>query len=405
MKYTELVKVLKKEKVHLFIFIEMILFLYSGIIADIHSSLNIIKYIPDIVFFIFIIYLIFNKGFIKKKEFDVPLKIGIVFILFSCMSIFWSDFNIIQTFKELRFYFISFFMYYIYINYLRKEDFDIIVKIMYISQFINLLLVLFQYFVLKLHPDFCNGIFGFKEYDNAVQGIFCLGISIISIIYFIEGKWSAFKSFTMLVVTCAVCAFSEIKAYYVLLLGLVFLIIMLKFTQRSYRKKLIKIIVMLLIVLVIGFILLMQIFPENVKFFFNIKDYIDYENYGSIVGGGMGRLNVFSYINVNVFDNNPLRILFGNGIGYTLENNVYTSGKIYASLGLIGFTIFITFFISLLVKILKRGLFKSSESFVSFTFIFAIIASIMLWNCIFTKACYFTFLLMSVYNLKEGGGN
>lgn len=399
----EIKKINIEQIIKYFFIAELFIFLSSGILTSVFPRLSFYKYFSDILFVIFIPFYILKKGYKKRNNISSKkLYIFIIFSLFvfvSGVSFFWSNYNLLSTILEFRFYIIALVMFYLYSFHLDISILSFFLHKVHYIQIINLVLVLYQYLVMKLHPDFCNGIFGFIEYNNAIQGIFCTGLSIIAIVYFISNKWDLKKSFGLLLLNCSICAFSEIKAYFILLIVIFLISIFIGIYLKRLNKKFITMILWGGAVFIVGIILLSIIMPENLKFMFNVPNYINYEVYGA--GDGAGRLNIYNYINDNIFKNSLLRLFFGMGIGNVSNQFVYTSGKVFSNTGLLGTVLLFSMFISIFYQLFINRNQLNANELTSIVFSIILLISIFLWNCIFTSSSYFIFLLLSLINLEE----
>lgn len=72
-----------------------------------------------------------------------------------------------------------------------------------------------------------------------MQGMFCSIISAIAMVYYIDKKWSKFKMIYALGTSCVICAFSEIKAFYILIITLFVIVFLFRCNNSKLRKKLV----------------------------------------------------------------------------------------------------------------------------------------------------------------------
>ena len=86
--------------------------------------------------------------------------------------------------------------------------------------------------------------------------------------------------------------------------------------------------------LLVAYKVLELVFPANLQTFFNLSQYILYEQYGA--RGGAGRLTTISYIYNTVFKRNMWNTLIGSGLGGVATEYAYTIGKLFVSFGVIG---------------------------------------------------------------------
>lgn len=251
---------------------------------------------------------------------------------------------------------------------------------------------------MKLHPDFCNGIFGFTTYNNALQGIFCLIISVIAIVYFLDRKWSKVKTIYAVGTSCLICVFSEIKAYYVLLVMAFLVAILFRTSNKKAKKRILKLIFIGIILLLVAYKVLAIVFLANLQTFFNLSHYILYEQYGA--HGGAGRLTTIPYIYNTVFNRNIWNTLIGSGLGGVATEYAYTIGKLFVSFGAIGLTLFLIWLIYICLKYWRSAK-TNFQNLILIIMAIMIAITIFVWNALFTQAAFLIFWIMGACGLGE----
>lgn len=365
--------------------------LFWGIAYSYYPQIAFLSYFPDLLNVVLIVCAFDRIKHGIKSEYLWM----ILFIMYVSLSILWGDMNWYYVISSFRRYATSFIIYYVASEYMitkyLKKGLDLIL----IALGINVFVTGYQNLVLKLHPDFCNGIFGYKTYDNAMQGIFCLLISIIAMVYFIDKKWSKYKMIYVIGSSCIVCAFAEIKAFYVLILVAFLVAFFFRCTNRQVIKNIFKFAAIGCVFLVIAYKVLERIFPANLSIFFDLSWYILYEQYGA--RGGAGRLTSISYIYKQVFKYNGLETLIGKGLGAVANEYAYTIGKLFVSFGVIGLLLFVGWILRLAIRRIKT-LKYSSESLISFITLVMIVITLFVWNALFTQAVFFVFWILGIHN-------
>ena len=238
-------------------------------------------------------------------------------------------------------------MYYLCKYYLTEKNYRHIIDMIYLIHIINLFLVIWQFFVLKVSVDFCNGVFGFTEYSNAGQGIFCLAVSIVSIVNYIDGNNNKYINLVMLGISFIVCAIAEIKIYFVVIIICLLVIFIARCENYKKRKKIITMIFIGLLLIFIAYKILREYMPDNLYAFLSITNYIKYEQRTNYAG----RLNTISFIYDNLFEHDFFKALLGEGIGSSNEEYIYELGKSFSEFGIIGLIFLVTFFISVFLCI------------------------------------------------------
>lgn len=338
-----------------------------------------------------------NKRIIFSKNKIIELFFGLL-LLYILLSILWSDYNWHNTIKRVKYVLGAFVMFIVVRNHLDYRNYHYIIRILLFFQMMNLGLVGYQNFILHLHPDFCNGIFGFTTYANGIEGTFCLGISLLSVIYYIDGKWNFVCSSFFLGVSCVICALAEIKIYFVILaITVLFAIIMRKCTP----KRLVRIVFVvcgIVALLLMSYSILSIIMPDNLRVFENIDKAAAYEDRSTYAG----RLNTIDFVYRRVFENNFFYSLFGTGLGTSSDNYIYELGKMFSDEGFIGvFLLYLVILVSMyhiiVAKVTRSSI--SSENFFSGVFAGVIAISVIVWNCTFTNKTYIVFFFLGIGNV------
>ena len=381
-----------KSTVNKIMLLQIIWILYFGIIYSYYPKIALLSYLPDVLNVMLLCCILknFKKG-IRKEALLLFL-----FVAFVGASFVWGDLNWYYVFSTGRRYISAALTFYAASEYLTKECWEKGINILLISQGINVLLTGYQNLVMKLHPDFCNGIFGFMTYDNALQGILSLSISVIAMVYFIDKKWSAGKTLYAIGTSCIVCAFAEIKAYYILILAAFIVTFFFRCNNQKVRRKIINFILIVGILFWAAYKILQAVFPANLEIFFNISSYVLYEEYGA--RGGAGRLSTIPYIYNTVFNKNIVDTLFGVGLGSAANDYAYTVGKIFISFGAIGMGMFLLWLITVFMENCRRVK-KSSEALICMVMAAMVFVTMLVWNGLFTQTCFLVFWILGAYNI------
>lgn len=386
-------KITKKELVNIILLMQIFIVLYSNLAYSYFPKLTVLSYIPDLLNIVLIPFAFSSlKHGIKKKYIGL-----ILFIFYVCISFIWGDFKLFYVFSNGRRYLSALLIYFMSSEYLTEEYWNKGLNLILFSQGINVLLTFYQNVFMGLHPDYCNGIFGFTTYNNASQGMFSLTISIIAMVYFIDKRWSIQKVLYAIGSSCLVCAFSEVKAYYILLIFAFVIALLLRINNSEVRKKTFKFFLIMCLLFLIAYKVLEIVFPANLETFYSITKYIDYEKYGD--RGGAGRLSSISYIYHNYFRNDYFQLLFGKGLGEIYNNFAYTIGKVFISFGIIGLILFYLWLVMIGLENIKK-LRASSEKLINIVMIFSLIVTTIVWNAMFTPICFILFWILGSQNIN-----
>lgn len=383
-----------KDLANRIILLQILWILFFGLVYSYYPQIGMWAYVPDVLNLILIIF-VFRK---IKYGLKIEYMLFLFFILYALISSLWGDMDWYYIFSNARRYISAFIIYYVSSEYMTIKYWNKGINILLLVQGINVLITMYQNLVMKLHPDFCNGIFGFRNYDNAIQGIFCILISIVAMVYFLDKKWTMLKMIYAIGSSCLVCAFAEIKAYYVLLLFAFFVAFFFRCDDPKLRKKIISFVFVAVLLLFAAYKVLEVIFPANLSTFFNLSQYIMYEQYGA--HGGAGRLTSISYIYNNVFDGDIIKTLFGCGLGRIANDYVYTIGKLFVAFGTVGLLLFLIWLMYVCVKYCKN-IKMNSENLISVILALMILATLFVWNALFTQVVFLIFWFLGCHSVNQ----
>lgn len=370
------------------------LILFVGILSSYFPKFEIFLYVPDVLN-VLLLLLITNRLKHNLRSEHVWILLFAVYAIFSAL---WGDGNWYYVISSGRRYLAAFIIYFTASEYISTEYWEKGLNLCLFSQGINIIFTAYQNLVMKLHPDFCNGIFGFTTYNNALQGIFCLIIGVIAIVYFLDRKWSKVKMIYAVGTSCLICAFSEIKAYYVLLVMALLVAILFRTSNEKAKKRIPKLIFIGIILLLVAYKVLEIVFPANLQTFFDLSHYILYEQYGA--HGGAGRLTTIPYIYNTVFNRNIWNTLIGSGLGGVATEYAYTIGKLFVSFGAIGLTLFSIWLIYICLKYWRSAK-TNSQNLILIIMAIMIAITIFVWNALFTQAAFLIFWIMGACGLGE----
>ena len=383
-----------KDIVNRTILLQILCVLFGGIAASYYPVAAGLLFLPDLLNVVLLCCITIKIGQCLKVEHFVYL----LFLVIVGLSVVWGDQSWKDVFSAGRRYASAFLVYYLASEYLDRKYWEKGIWILLIAQGINVFLTAYQNLVMKLHPDFCNGIFGFTGYDNAIQGIFCLILSIIAMVYFIDAKWSAGKMLYTIGSSCVVCALAEIKAYYVMLAMTFVVAFLFRWKDQALRKRIFRFILIAVAMFAVAYKILELIFPYNLATFFDLSHYILYEQYGA--RGGAGRLSTVSYVYNNVFRDDVLKILLGCGLGSASNEFAYTIGKMLVSFGTIGMGLFLLWLFLLGIKHIKR-INCGSEDIICLIMVIMIFVAMFVWNGVFTQMHFLIFWMLGSYNIDR----
>lgn len=373
--------------------LQIIWMIFFSLVYSYYPTIGAWAYVPDALN-VLLLFFVLEK---IKSELKINDVLLMLFVVYALLSTLWGEMNWYYVVSNGRRYITAFIIYFVSSHYMTARHWQRGVNLLLFAQGVNVIVTGYQNLAMKLHPDFCNGIFGFVSYNNAMQGMFALVISVIAMVYFLDKKWSVFKMIYALGTSCLVCAFSEVKAYYVLVVFAFFIAFFFRCDDRKLRKRVFNLIIVAGVLLFVAYKVLETIFPANLYTFFNLSQYIAYEKYGA--RGGAGRLTSISYIYNNVFGCDIIKTLFGNGLGSNIDSYVYTIGKLFVSFGAVGVLLLVIWLGYICVSQLKKVK-GNSENLISIIMIVMIGIVLFVWNALFTQIVFLCFWLLGARNVK-----
>lgn len=379
--------------INMVLFLQIICSLFGEIFYSLNEKFSIIFYIPDLLNLVMLFILfIMTKGTFNFNKKNLSTKLIIVFLGYTIMSFIWSTYNVYDAISRFRYIFGGVITFIVCNSYLEDKMYEKIINFMCYIQVLNLFLVIYQNLIMNFHPDFCNGIFGYVGYNNGIQGFYCLMISIVSMVYYIDGIWKKMRSIIMIGISCVICAFAEIKIFYIVLVISILSILFFKNKNKKERIRIIQVSFSIIILLIIAYQILIYVLPDNLYTFFNIDGALAYEARSTYAG----RTNTISYVYNNVFHNDFFNAMFGTGLGSSSSEYIYELGKSFSDFGFIGLSILCGTF----VNVFSSSRNVSSEAFISAMVSIVIILSIIVWNCTFTRGVYIVFFFLGFRNVS-----
>lgn len=110
-----------------------------------------------------------------------------------------------------------------------------------------------------------------------------------------------------------------------------------------------------------------------------------------------GRTNTIPFILSTLFQNAPIRSLFGMGLGTSSTEYIYELGKTFSDLGFIGIVLLGIPLIEPLITWILSSTSRTSQLFLKTIFSIALIIGIIVWNIPFVRSVnIFIFLLLGI---------
>lgn len=395
----------------IFILLSPFIDLFTGIFIH---SLNINFTIGIIIRILFLIFICFITLFtFKKKNILIPyLIIGIYFICYIVVNLIYKDSSILKEIQELIKVF--YFPIVLVSLYSIKEE-------IHISR-MTLFTTLFMYLILIFVPIFFNvgyktyeitkaGTLGFFNSANEISGIIAI-LTPIMFIILIESK-NLIPKLILGIMYLVVILMMGTKTP-LLSLGITLIISIIYYWTNLVKNKKYKKVFLSLFILILGISSLIIIIPRT-NFYKNIETHLHYLKLNSIteVFKSEKYVDHFIFSSRLKFLRNKAKIynksniyekLFG--IGY-INNNKLTKSiemdyfDIYFSHGIIGFIIYFSISIYILIKILSNKINKSYQRLMYETSLFLIIILSLFTGHILTAPSPSILVIIIVLSLNK----
>ncbi len=353
--------------------------LYYLSIKNILGLPSLLNYCIDAIIIILFFQLIFSKY--TEKYYKICLYWVISFFIYTLCTYIINKQPIIQYTWGLRNNFRFYIFFFACIVFLQIKDIQSIFRIFKTAYFINLVLCLFEYFVLHKKGDYLGGIFGIQQGCNGYLNVFLVISCTYQILQYLNRRINIGNGFFVIASASLIAALSELKAFYLELIVIIALGVLL--TKFSWRK--LSLVFICIVSLVVTINILGSIFPGWQDFFtFN-------RIYGSLTNGysnsqDLGRFSAIATINKTVFENQILQKIIGLGLGscdyssnimalvsifyikYSYLHYQWISiAWLYLETGYIGLVFFNGFFIIILVTLTRIRNKSSSNDLVIYS--------------------------------------
>ena len=372
--------------------------LFEEIIYSYNPNLGILLFGPEVLGTLYLFLALAKKKFkvnkvaLRRKNYS-DLLLG-CFVIYVIISVVWSNWDIYSIIVRFRYIIMGCITYWVVHENLTDEVYRKIINIMCIAQIINFFLVLYQFFIMGINVDFANGIFGFTGYANAAQGSFCVALSLLAFVYYLDGTWHPMRSFLILGLSCVICAVSEIIIYFVLLVIGIIGIIAIRKNSFKERIRIIAIGAVIVTLLYFAYRILLMILPQNVYALFSLAGYLRYDGRSDYAG----RTNTIPYVYEHLFRKNFFKSLFGMGLGSSASDYIYELGKSFAEFGFIGLLLILFFLFSIFWFYFapKRKTLRTQEQLFAAAYAGVALVAIVVWNCTFTRFAYLNFFFLAI---------
>lgn len=383
------------------------------LIDELHMP-SMLRYVPDVLLICVFLYTVFKYKSITIKSMNRGVSIlFIAFLLYSCASSLFGMVNIKLFAWAFRCTFRFYVFYYLCIKYLHISDVEKVFINLEKMYLVNMLVLLYQFFVKGLRLDFLGGLFGSTYGCNGYLNVFLVIMLIYVVNQYFHKKATIGKLVFYLVSSLAIVGMAEIKFFYVEAVA----IILIALVVNKPTVKTICFAIIAVIGLIIGLEVLRRVFPDSYLLLFDRDSINSYLAAGWAHGKQIGRTTAISFINNNFFNNQFIKKIFGLGFGncefsnffesdfarmykYTNYRN-YTFAMQYLETGVIGLALYVSFFISIFIYALGKKYDDEKEIWATYVKTLIPLVLMLIW---YSDACksepaYLIFFALAVFGI------
>lgn len=349
------------------IWCEIYLLAFFGFLRDMFGLPGVVTYLFDVINTFLFVGIVVRSKFDNKSRY-YPYAIGLILLFLFTTAIggliagnrailyLWGFRN---TFRFYAFFVCC-------VTLLSVRDIPRLVLFFKRLFFVNVGLCLLEY-SMGYSMDWIGGSFGVLQGGNGYLNILLVIVLALYINEYLARKTSLPMLVTVLLLCCIVIAVAELKVFFFELPVIVLLAIPLeRFSLRSTS-----LVVVMLLGIAVGLYAMGSIFSQYGIEFFTSDAIVRYMGDGGYTGtGDLSRLNAVRRITKTFFLNDPIRLLFGFGLGNCSYSNFavltssfyknfnrlhymwFTDAYVYLETGLIGLVLYESFFV--LVFVISR---------------------------------------------------
>lgn len=376
-----------------------------------------IKYVPDVIAVILMMTMFI---------YDTPQKIRtkqrftlncLIFILFT-YSICTSIFNAVPLMFVIWAIRVTFRFYIFYIactKYLKMDDVEKIFSSFEKIFIINGILVLYQFLVAGYEGDYLGGIFGIETGCNGYMNVFFVIMLIYEMNSYYNKKIGATKFAFYIISMLAMAGISELKIFYVetviAFLGLLLV--------NKPSKRTVKFLIICVVGLIVGLNVIKNVFPEAYLILFDLDEISKYLSASWSGGSEVARTTAIPFINRKFMNNSIIRELFGLGFGNCemssffetpfaekFANTNYRNFSFamqYLETGLIGLILYASFFVVLLIDVIKGKCNEKTQVWKNFLIVYIILIGLNVWynDTCKSDCAYLIYFCLAIFTIYQ----
>lgn len=235
------IRINKNRYVQYCIWIELFLVCFSGGLIDIVGLPSVIKYFPDLINIILMLYLLKRLTGISKPQKDVN-RITVFILVFILLSfILWfanmGSIALLLWGARNTFRFLLFFI--AVVQFWTMYDVEKMCKYINPLLIVNFLLCIFEYFILGYSGDYVGGGFGVSQGCNAPLNVLLVVVTVYNAVRFMQKRQKLGKTVLYIALCSGISGMAELKVYVV---EVVMVVLIVGAFSKGFMKKLLLVI-------------------------------------------------------------------------------------------------------------------------------------------------------------------
>ena len=300
--------------------------------------------------------------------------------------------------------------------FIDPRDFRMVRKAMYITGHISFAFCVYQFLVQRLKGDYIGGVFGTTHGTaNTYLNVFLVILFTLSLTDWITGR----KGFMQFLVILSECLFiavvGELKFFFLEMM--IAALLCLAFARKTY--KVFSKVLLIFSIGIVGFCISIPIMYKLFPFFnefFRPENIIRTATDSYTGSGDLGRLTAVYEISVKLFKGDPLKVLFGLGLGngeysdshsmlqsaFYIKNKAsnyfwFTDAIVMVQNGLTGLGLYVFSIVYIIKETYKRLRTNRNNSIILTAFALSVISlSLIIYNVSMNcEIAYFTYAFLA----------
>ena len=411
----------KKTTAEWLVLFTLVMPFFFSLLMELLGLPSVIKYTLDIAWICLLVLILFKRNLYLEAPVRHLVFIIVLFFLATIVGLVMNYQSILYYLWGLRNN-LRFFVFFIAcIVFMKSRTVGSVLKFFDLLLWINVPIVLFQYFFMGKNQDYLGGIFGVQVGCNGYMNIFLVIVTTWSILRYLNKKESVQYCFAKCAAALLIAVLSELKAFFIELMIIVFMATLI--TRFSWKK--LWIIVGIITGVVVGAELMGKLFPTFADWFKweKIWETISSDR-GYTSRGDMNRMTTITIALERFLDTGGEK-LFGLGLGncdyatfdflttpfYRLYHRLnyawFSSSFVILETGFVGLILYCFFFVRLFFAARKEAkLHKERQVYAQAAQILSVVCGMLIIynSSLRVESAYMMFFALALPFIGSAGG-